>query len=228
MSNSSPNGRTLLSEARAALRPNDEDRERVAAALRARLGAAVLPGAISEQAGAAATQWLPLRLVASVVAGAGLIGGLVYVGGEASPPTATLRRLPSAAVSVVAFPQPPPSSAAPPQSPAPSKPMERAPGSGAQRADGLAREVAILARAARELRSGRAREALKSLDEHQRQFPAGVLAEERRAAKAQALCTLGRAGEAKAELLRLAKSAPQSASAARARQFCATRTSAQR
>ena len=54
--------------------------------------------------------------------------------------------------------------------------------------DRLAQEVALLSRATSALRSGRPADALTALNEHQSQFPKGVLAEERRAARAQALC----------------------------------------
>jgi hypothetical protein len=58
---------------------------------------------------------------------------------------------------------------------------------------------------------------VKVLDEHQRRFPSGALSEERRAAKAQALCLLGRVDEGRAELARLA---PRSPAAATAQQVC--------
>jgi hypothetical protein len=83
--------------------------------------------------------------------------------------------------------------------------------------DRLAEEVALLSRATKALRAGRAAEALRALDEHQSKFPRGALSEERRAAKAEALCSLGRVREGRAELGRLA---PQSPAAARAKQVC--------
>src|SRR6185369_7565739 len=83
--------------------------------------------------------------------------------------------------------------------------------------DRLAEEVALLSRATSALRAGRAAEALKFLDEHQRKFPKGVLGVERRGARAQALCALKRVGEGRAELARLA---PQSPAAGRAKQVC--------
>jgi hypothetical protein len=83
--------------------------------------------------------------------------------------------------------------------------------------DQLAHEVALLLRATRALRAGRAADALEALDEHKRQFPSGLLAVDRRAARAQALCSLKRFGEGRAELARLA---PQSPAAARTKQLC--------
>jgi hypothetical protein len=81
--------------------------------------------------------------------------------------------------------------------------------------------VVLLSRATTALRAGRAVEALKALDEHQSRFPRGALGEERRAAKAQALCSLGRMSEGRAELARLA---PESPALARAKQVCDSRS----
>jgi hypothetical protein len=66
---------------------------------------------------------------------------------------------------------------------------------------------------------------LKTLDEYQRRFPKGQLTEERRAARAQALCALGRRSEAEGELARLA---PQSLAAARAKQVCEGRAASKK
>jgi outer membrane protein assembly factor BamD (BamD/ComL family) len=86
-----------------------------------------------------------------------------------------------------------------------------------QENDALSQEVALLQPATGDLRAGRFSEALKSLDEHQRRFPNGILTEERRAARAQALCSLGRRSEAQAELSLLAA---QSLAVANARHYC--------
>jgi hypothetical protein len=90
----------------------------------------------------------------------------------------------------------------------------------------LAQEVAILSRATKYLEAGRPTDALRALAEHQRKFPNGVLTEERYAARVQALCTLGRPEEAAAELARLARMAPESPQLSRARQSCATASTA--
>jgi hypothetical protein len=83
--------------------------------------------------------------------------------------------------------------------------------------DSLAQEVLLLSRATSALRAGHAGEALKALGEYQRKFPSGALTEERRAAKAQALCISKRVSEGRTELAHLA---PGSPAAARARQVC--------
>jgi hypothetical protein len=67
----------------------------------------------------------------------------------------------------------------------------------------LAEEVAIIARAETALRSARPALALEVLNEHERKFGNGLLAEERIAARAQALCALGRTAEADAQLTQL-------------------------
>jgi hypothetical protein len=86
--------------------------------------------------------------------------------------------------------------------------------------DSLAQEVAILSRASAKLHGGQPAAALGVLAEHQRRFPRGVLAQERIAARVQALCALGRVGEAKSELRRLSKVSPNSPHEARARKAC--------
>jgi hypothetical protein len=86
--------------------------------------------------------------------------------------------------------------------------------------DNLAQEVAILSHASAELHAGRPASALVALDEHQKLFPTGVLAEERIAARVQVYCALGRINEAKQELAQLAQLSPNSPHEARARKAC--------
>jgi hypothetical protein len=69
--------------------------------------------------------------------------------------------------------------------------------------DSLSEEVEILARAEVELRKGRPESALILLNEHEKKFKNGIMAEERTAARIQALCALGRVTEAKALLGKL-------------------------
>jgi hypothetical protein len=82
--------------------------------------------------------------------------------------------------------------------------------------DQLADEADILLRAEAELHAGRANAALKLLNEHERRFARGLLAEERTAATVQALCALGRKAEATARLSRLSAASLQSERARRA------------
>jgi TolA-binding protein len=198
------------------------DRARLTEALQAQLGEAVVLGgagtvAAKSVVGAA---WIK---VCAATAGLGLLaGGAALVSQpktepQVVPPARVAPARSPAAAPVVAESAPiaaPETVVRSPKEPAPAAPALRRP------ADRLAQEVALLSRATTALRSGRPEEALKALAEHQRQFPKGVLTEERRAARAQALCTLGRHGEARADLSTLAKTAPQSPQAARARQAC--------
>jgi hypothetical protein len=66
---------------------------------------------------------------------------------------------------------------------------------------------------------------LKVLDEYQRKFPNGLLALERSAARAQALCALGRHSDAQVELSRLPSQSP---AVARAKQVCDASSEAKR
>lgn len=105
---------------------------------------------------------------------------------------------------------------APAPKPAAAAPSAKASGE-ARPQSRLAEEVALLSRATSALHAGRAQEALSTLAEHQREFPKGHLSVERAAARAQALCQLGRKAEAERELARLSPASPQ---AARARRAC--------
>jgi hypothetical protein len=127
---------------------------------------------------------------------------------SASPPSANVP-LPEATVRAALAITPVPST--------PSLRSRRAP-------DRLAEEVEILGRAASALGAGRSAEGLEALNEHQTQFPNGALAEERRAAKVEALCSLGRFPEAQSELVKLERTSPQSPISSRARQLCKARS----
>jgi hypothetical protein len=67
---------------------------------------------------------------------------------------------------------------------------------------------------------GLAEDALKTLGEHERRFAAGALAEERLAARIQALCMLGRSAEARTDLTKLARAYPHSPHVGGAKRFC--------
>jgi hypothetical protein len=224
-----PKARALVQAGRTALRPAQGDRERIEAALRAELGPAALPpqASVPPPPVAATAGWQ--AVAGKVLLGVGLIGGAAYLAlspARNSSPQAGFSERPSTPVAAPSLaPSEPlgspvaldvaaaPAVAAPPVLALSEQPAAPAP-SGRDR---LAEEVALLSRATKALRAGRAGEALKALDEHQSRFPRGALSEERRAAKAEALCSLGRMSEGRAELGRLA---PQSPAAARAKQVC--------
>jgi hypothetical protein len=207
----SPKARALLNAGRVALQPSDGDRERVQSALHSRLGP-VLP---APRPRIAAWQW-----VSGAVASVGLAGGALFLSFQHGPSavnTVSSAAPPSATVSAAPAVEPPAPLA--PSAPAPSAavPAKAAAPSARSAPDSLAQEVALLSRATSELHRGNPAGALQVLNEHLRKFPNGLLGEERRAAKAQALCALGRKSEGRAELAHLA---PQSPAAAHARQVC--------
>jgi hypothetical protein len=217
MSELSPQGQALLRATRAALRPQASDRERVLAGLRDRLGAPAA-GAAAKAATvqASRTMW--------TVAGAAFVGvgGVVAFGlSSLSTPTPT----PSLAPAASAAPAAPAPVAAPVVPEAAPSPLPAVPATPSvlTRRDRLAEEVAILSQAAKDLRAGHAATALSALNEHQKKFPSGLLTQERRAARAEALCSLGRFGEADAELTTLVRTAPQSPLTVRAQQRCKAR-----
>jgi type IV secretory pathway VirB10-like protein len=229
MSTLSPKGRDLVRAGRRAFQPTDADRDRLLGALRAQLGDSALPPDVGSVATAAAVGRSIWPLVSAVVVGIGIIGGALFFalrsGAERdNPPVTNVAQ--TSATTQVSDPVAPPSAQLP-TSPAATPPATDPPTPTATAThrpqDRLAAEVAILSRATRDLRAGHPAEALKALDEYRRKFPKGLLSEEQRAARAQALCALGRFDEANEKLAGLA---PQSPLAVQAKQFCDARLAA--
>ena len=216
----------LVREARAGLRPSDADGERVLAALLPRLGGG--PGAenLSEPAVTTAATKMTLVKLLGMLVGLGLAGGGLFLALRPTPtPKLGTRMVTTTAVAAPATPSP--AAPAPIDDPSMEVAAVAPPAQTGKKsvlaphpADNLAQEVAILSRASAELHAHRPAAALVALAEHQRRFPAGVLVEERTAARVQALCALGRTQEAKAELARLARMSPNSPHEARARKAC--------
>jgi hypothetical protein len=221
MSTLSPKGRDLVRAGRRAFQPTGADRDRLLGALRAQLGDAALPPDVGSLATAAAASRSIWPILSAVVVGLGIVGGgLIYAlhsGTERGNPQVT--NVAPVAVTTQAIDPVANPSVEQPTSLAVTPPVASAHHS----QDRLAAEVAILSRATRDLRAGRPAEALKALDEYRRKFPKGLLSEEQRAARAQALCALGRFDEANEKLAGLA---PQSPLAVQARQFCDARLTA--
>jgi hypothetical protein len=219
MSELSPQGQALLRATRAALRPQGADKARVLSSLQARLGA---PPPTAAPAAAHVSRGVWAAAAAAVVG----VGGVVALGLSADP-APTKAPAPVAVVAPAVLPTPSVADVSPPRAPveepATPGPAAAAPSAPARRGDRLAEEVAILSQAAKDLRAGRAAAALSALNEHQRRFPSGALTLERRAARAEALCSLGRKPEAQAELGALARSAPQSPLTIRAQERCKVR-----
>jgi hypothetical protein len=223
----SSKARAVVRAHRDADRPTAEDRERVTAALRTRLGAAVLP----------LERPISNRLLGSLIQrrsatafGLCVVGSVLFLArrpGTTLGPATQLRNKSAEAVHSSPSPATAVSSepAAPSEAPLPlprklaplatphTPPKARA----VIGQDTLAQEVLLLSSAMSQLSSGQAAVALLTLGEHQQRFSNGVLSEERNAAKARALCLLHRLSEGRAALALLA---PGSPSAARAKQDC--------
>ena len=88
-------------------------------------------------------------------------------------------------------------------------------------ADSLPEETKLLAAAHAELSRGNAAGALALLDQHAAKFPRGALAPERRAARAMALCKMGRAGDGRSEADALYGPGSKSPLAEKIRRACA-------
>jgi type IV secretory pathway VirB10-like protein len=230
MSTLSPKGQSLVRAGRRAYQPTQEDRARLVTQLRSHLGDAALPAETSATTTAATVSasgsaW---PLISAVVVGVGILGGALYHVWPGGPASAPVQQTGAPSVTVpqpvqadepAAVPDQAPSAreeeqpaVAPPPASSPARPKDR-----------LAAEVAILSHATRELRAGHPANALKALDEYRRAFPKGMLKDEQRAARAQALCALNRYDEAEAKLAELPRHSPL---AVRANQFCDARKAA--
>src|SRR5688500_7416522 len=223
----SPEGKDLVKLGRKAHAPSDVDKQRIREALQQRL-AGVPQQQQPEPPNVAPPPSLPWPLISAVAVGAGVLAGAWYWGSApeaGSSPKASARAAapqaqraaPVSKVEPERAPAPSPTPVASEQAPAPPPPKPHEPARPKSR---LAEEVALLSRATSALHAGRAQEALGALAEHQQQFPHGLLTVERRAARAQALCQLGRTQEAERELRTLSPASPQ---AARARKLCSSK-----
>jgi hypothetical protein len=216
----------LVDDGHSVLRPSSGDRARVKSALAAKLGGAafLLPHQASAAAPKALAGWSKMATgIVSMGGGLALIGAAYFALQASAPPAPVAPVKPPAVAPMKAR-----AIAAPTDSSVRAEPERetRAPDTSVSPArklplpDPLVEEVAILSKATSALRAGNPGEGLRLLNEHQRKFPSGRLAEERRAARIQALCALGRRSEAEAELARLAQSSPRSPHLARAQRAC--------
>jgi hypothetical protein len=225
----------LMRAGRTAFRPDESDRERVLRLLNAVLGESVLVDGAHQAGGthAAAASRLTLKNW--------LVGGLAVVAlgtsaivtpylwtrtashpeqSHATPAASAVQTIASARTSdatesndIVVTPER-----------ARGGVLSATPRSGSRGArpapDPLPEEVRLLSRAEQQMHDGLAGDALKTLAEHERRFPTGSLAEERLAARVQALCMLGRTADAKGDLMRLTRAYPRSPQLERARKVC--------
>jgi hypothetical protein len=207
---------------RSRLRATGTDSERVQRALAARLGPHAFPPSlpVTSSAGLRA-----LRAIAGVAVGACTIGGVLYAAssrpneGISTAVVPTNRQITDPSnLPLAPHPPAPATNVTRPAEPTVSaEPTSASPASVPRRQDALTQEVALLSRAVTALNAGRAGDALATLNEHQRLFPRGILGSDRKAAKAQALCSLGRLREGRAELAYLS---PKSPAAGRAKHVC--------
>jgi hypothetical protein len=217
-----------------ASRPTDADRARVFTMLQSRLGtSAKLVGSTlpHHRARSLAAKTVGITAIALTVVGGGVatlysferntppsvenLSNISTVGKEQPlvPPTLTTAPTPE-------LPSQPEGPSTPVAGPSQTVPPPAGSVRGTVRSrDSLSEEVAILSRAQTELHGGRAASALRVLAEHERKFKHGILAQERTAAKIQALCALERVNEANALLSGLS---PQSLSGDSARQACSS------
>lgn len=177
--------RELIDSCRAALRPSAEDHARTLEALRTRLQLVHEAPDASVSAGLTSG-----KLAATIVGLMCTVAVMSLRGGETSdtstdvsPPSATSSALVNdTQVPPVAVNLAPSSSATTVQSSArsPSAPRTMGPTS-----DRLNEEVALLMRAEKKWHAGDLNGAIAAVDEHQRRFPGGALAEERTTLRAR-------------------------------------------
>jgi hypothetical protein len=228
MSHLSHRAEELVRAGREAGRSTEDDRERILAALQGRLGDGALLGNTSTAPARPRVARPFWRTAAAVGVGLGAAAALALTIRGERPSSGPSHGSPTRHIVLEATP-PLPSQAVEPETPpapvtsaAESGPAAESGSAAARRPhDRLAQEVAILSRATNYLEAGRASDALRALDEHQRKFPNGILTEERYSARVQALCALGRRTEAAAVLAHLSRIAPESPHLVRARQACA-------
>lgn len=189
----------LVRMGRGAMQPSMADRDRISAMLRARLGDAVLPfeaGTVTLLLSRFA--WAKLYWA---VAAVGIGSGAALLASQTDAPLTD--PAPALPVARVASAVPAPEKKVSPALEVPESPpvarQESAAPALRKVGDHLGQEVSILSRATGELHAGHAASALKAVEEHERRFPNGMLVQERRVARAQALRALGRC-DAQSEL----------------------------
>ena len=233
MTDLSREARAVIDAGKNAFLPTNADRLRLTQLLVARVGAASLGVAANAQVASSMMPGHFLVSLGKIIGTIGLVsvaGGALYFANHGAAPRspATVVTQPAAVPEVPSAEVPNPIEASEPakvESAVSNQPIraEQALRPVKSQGDSLGEEVAILTRAEKELHNGRPAAALKALDEHQRRFASGALAQERSAARIQALCALGRTSEAAAESARLTRISPNSPQAPHAMRPCETR-----
>jgi hypothetical protein len=237
MSDLSPELQELVFAGKNASRPTSADFTRVQDALLARLGTTthVGTGVVQKNTSLSASRLLTSKVITITVVGVALVlSGAAYFIAQSStaqvvskPPievvaATTLLKAskisPIATIGAAVAPTPS-AELSPPVTTANNAIVVPRTHASNRPSDSLSEEASILSRAEAELHRGRAEYALRLLNEHERKYPKGILAEERTAAKIQALCSLGRNIEANSQLARLK---PGSLHGARTQQACSS------
>jgi hypothetical protein len=193
---------------------------------RARLWSAISSGIDVESTPSLLDRVVRLKHVVGIAAlslAAGIAIGHAVSPSPSSPPVArSIVVVPPAAplASAVASPAPEPSTAPPPNSSVAAIAVPTTAARSAKANDVAMDEVRTIIRAKRALADGHPAEALTALEEHERAFPHGSLAEERDALRVLALCAEGRATEGAAERAAFLRAHPLSAYVDRVRAAC--------
>ena len=237
MSELSPGLKELVRASQSASLPTEVDSARIFAALRARLGDAVMGVDAGQAATTSISTGFTLGKVSAIsLAGLALLGGLWFFAARAHRAASLeANAAPSAAATISAALVPAPSAtsssaqASDDRSESDVESNNGRPDSAQVRPaashhvhDTLAEEVVLLSRAETALHTGKPAVALEALNEHERKFGNGLLKAERIAARVQALCALGRNAEADAQLAQLS---PKSLHGEQSRRACASRKS---
>jgi hypothetical protein len=215
MTELSPRARALFEAGRRSHQPTDQDRERNLLALSQRVSGFVPKH--EDSRGPIARSGLGAPGITAIVVGLVVAGAGVFQlarpemkeSAPAATPSAVMATtlpLPAALPDFKPVDAPATASASAPTDLVAAPRGISRPIAATSASDRLAEEVAILSQAEHDLRAGSYQGALRLLNEHRRRFPKGILAQERVAARVQALCGLGRVSEAQAELARLSAS----------------------
>jgi hypothetical protein len=242
----SPSARRLFELARGQDEPDAAARHRVAHSLAAKIASGVGLGAVGASASAATAGLAAIAVKSALVVGIASVvaGGGYWAVRSARPvaPSATLHHKAAPNVEPMARPhvdQEPAPASLPAETDQGRFSVHRKPGRPTPRVeappgpatavpvttDALRAETEALRSAQQSLRDGAPERALRLLDEQDRSFRAGLLQQERAAARVLALCQAGMVPEARAQAIRFERLWPRSALLGRVRAACAAPTS---
>jgi hypothetical protein len=230
-----PLARELLDETRHAHDPSSEDRLRVRAKLAARIGAGALAGRGLTKKALASSGLTLVKLVVPVTL-AGAVGWYLLRGPVGAPEAPRVEERSAAVAAASSAPAVQLLPGAAPEEVASTASVSTAPldsalrvaqlpatghSTRAQPSADLEAEMGLLTSSQAAIQRGDYSAALAKLDEHQKAFPAGVLSEERTAARIVALCGAGRQAEARSLAAAFLARHPSSPLAPRVRGSCA-------